>query len=399
MQFGIASTKQLMPKGFNILHFGFGILALLVMNYMYSRYKAKQDKTYIDKELDIIREYLLSNDSRAEATAEDLKHSTQPILWIPMVYETNARNWLSHGSRNTTDLNQPYIILCIQSIINKCNQSFKICIIDDTSYLKLIEGSSSICDLPEPARTHARNSAQIRLLYTYGGMIVPPSFTCSRDLIGLWDMGTKHADAFVCENQNRNVTHEVKRFMCDHNFMGATKGSNVMRHMCEWYDTRIGNDFSAHTDFSGHLNRWCNEQVTKNQMTLIDGMLVGTKTTSGSLIDVNDLCGLNHINFLPDAYGIWLPQKDFINRTKHAYFPRMSAKQILSCDLIVAKHITLNVASFNKDDADEVNMNYEPKHDMRIDDDESSSDESDVVNEVPEEYLKGRLTKIPKHQS
>ena len=39
---------------------------------------------------------------------------------------------------NSTDLNQPYLHLVIQSIIDKCGDDFHICLIDDESFSKLI---------------------------------------------------------------------------------------------------------------------------------------------------------------------------------------------------------------------------------------------------------------------
>ena len=69
---------------------------------------------------------------------DDLAQSKKPILWIHIPYEYNARNWQSFGSRGTFDLNQPYLYLTMQSIINKCSDSFQICIIDDQSFEKLI---------------------------------------------------------------------------------------------------------------------------------------------------------------------------------------------------------------------------------------------------------------------
>ena len=41
-------------------------------------------------------------------------------------------------SRNTNNLNQPYLHLTIQSIIDHCSNDFHICLIDDDSFSKLI---------------------------------------------------------------------------------------------------------------------------------------------------------------------------------------------------------------------------------------------------------------------
>ena len=75
-------------------------------------------------------QYLLDDDT--------LGKSKKPILWIHVPYEYNSRNWLSFGSRSAFDLNQPYLYLTVKTIIKNCDESFKIVMIDDGSFEKLI---------------------------------------------------------------------------------------------------------------------------------------------------------------------------------------------------------------------------------------------------------------------
>ena len=63
-----------------------------------------------NNEYDIIRKYLL-NDS-------PLYGFNRPKIWIHTKYEINSRKWKDFYSRNSTDLNQPYIHLTIKTIIN-----------------------------------------------------------------------------------------------------------------------------------------------------------------------------------------------------------------------------------------------------------------------------------------
>ena len=54
----------------------------------------------------------------------------KPILWIHNNYAKNSRMWSSFYSRTTNNLNQPYLQLCLESIVRHCGESFNICIID-----------------------------------------------------------------------------------------------------------------------------------------------------------------------------------------------------------------------------------------------------------------------------
>ena len=77
-----------------------------------------------DEELDkynLVRKYLLNESDSLDG---------KPFLWIHTKHKINARNWQSFYSRNSKRLNQPYKDLCVESIVNHCSDSFKICLID-----------------------------------------------------------------------------------------------------------------------------------------------------------------------------------------------------------------------------------------------------------------------------
>ena len=64
--------------------------------------------------------------------------NNKPKLWIHMDYHINSRKWKNFMSRNSTDLNQPYLYLTIQSIINHNSNDFHICLIDDDAFEKIL---------------------------------------------------------------------------------------------------------------------------------------------------------------------------------------------------------------------------------------------------------------------
>ena len=75
----------------------------------------------------MIQNYLFNGDNnKINKIFENIK---KPILWIYIPYEYNSRHWESFGSRSSLHLNQPYLYLTIQSIIQHCSNDFYICII------------------------------------------------------------------------------------------------------------------------------------------------------------------------------------------------------------------------------------------------------------------------------
>ena len=111
-------------------------------------------------EYEMIRTYVL-NDS-------PLYGFNRPKLWIHSQYQVNSRKWKSFGSRNSTDLNQPYLHLVIQSIVDKCGDDFHICLIDDESFSKLIPSwDIDITNMADPHKHLFRELAMMKVLSHY----------------------------------------------------------------------------------------------------------------------------------------------------------------------------------------------------------------------------------------
>ena len=96
---------------------------LISLGILYQKYLEKQSTIAAFDDYGEVKKYLLKDKS--------LDKSKKPILWIHIPHEYNSRNWLSFGSRSSTELNQPYLYLTVKSIIKNCDQSFKIVLIDD----------------------------------------------------------------------------------------------------------------------------------------------------------------------------------------------------------------------------------------------------------------------------
>ena len=139
-------------------------LIFIVVAFLYNRYKDKLDRESSNENYDSIQKYLLND--------YDLGDVKKPVLWIPIEYDYNSRNWLSWGSRSSHDLNQPYIYLTVRSIIQQCSNSFHICLIDDNSFSKLLENwKYDMNKLSNPIKSYVRQLGLTSILYKYGGLI------------------------------------------------------------------------------------------------------------------------------------------------------------------------------------------------------------------------------------
>ena len=310
---------------------------LISLAILYQKYLEKLSRNMKFDDYNEIKKYLLSD--------KTLDNSKKPILWIHIPYEYNSRNWSDFGSRSSTDLNQPYLYLTVKSIIKNCDESFKIVLIDDGSFKKLIPNWNINIDLlSDPTKCYVRQLGMSKLLYIYGGINVPVSFLCFRDLISMYNKGTHGETMFVCENYDVNITSTNKLFYPDSKFMGSKKENETLKEFINFMERTISEDYTVETKFLGEFDKWCDNKINKGKVRLISGVNVGTKTLDDEPVTVETLLGDNYINFYTKMYGIWVPDKMILKRRYYEWFARMSPEQIFESQFILAKYIVLTLA-------------------------------------------------------
>jgi hypothetical protein len=290
-------------------------IVLVAVGIVYDKYKQKQGLTEDQKNYELVKKYLLNDNTIL---------GNKPILWVHTVRDVNARHWPSFLSRNTTDLNQPYIGLCIESIVKHCGDSFNVVLIDDHSFDKLIPGwNVSITDTADPVKSHLRTLAICKLLYYFGGVVCPNSFLCLKDLKPLYDEQLKDGNGF---------RFDVGCGM----FVGSRKHSPAMRDVLNYLEALNSHDFTNEQDFLGNVNNFLS-----TKFTTLCGKLIGKKTESGSDVLVDDLLETSYVDIVDDAYGVLIPAKDILTRNKYKWFARQSKAQVLDGDLAVSRYFVL----------------------------------------------------------
>lgn len=291
-------------------------IVLVAIGIIYDKYKKKNELTDETLNNELIQKYLLNDNTIL---------GNKPILWIHTTRDINARHWSSFLSRNNSDLNQPYISLCIQSLIKNCGHSFNVVLIDDHSFSKLIPGwNINISETADPIKSHLRTLALCKLLYYFGGLLCPNSFLCLKDMRTLYDNELKNSDGFMFNDIN------------DSFFIGSRKHSPVMRDILNYLSSLNSTDFTNQQDFLGNVMNFIS-----SKFNVLDGKKVGTKTENGVSIIIDDLLEKSYIDFDDDMYGIWLPSRQILIRNKYNWFARLSKNQLLEGDLAVSGYFVL----------------------------------------------------------
>jgi len=312
------------------------ILVLIVLGFLYRRFEDKRLREEKDDDYEYIQNYLL------EDKQEDLVNSKKPILWIHIPYEYNSRKWLSFGSRSSLDLNQPYLYLTVKTIMRQCNKSFKICFIDDNSFTKLIPNwNIDLSKLSPPILNNIRELGLMKLLYRYGGLICPISFLCIKDLIDLYEKGTRGEKMFLCEMYNRNITSTNYPYYPNLSFSGSTKENPVVKELINFIQRISSTDFTAQSEFLGDFNRWCQERIKHGQIKLIPAAEIGVKTLDSKPVLIEDLLSQQYLKLYPDTYGLYIPADEILKRKQYEWFPRLSEKQVLESNTIIGNYLLL----------------------------------------------------------
>ena len=312
-------------------------LVLLGLGILYNRFNEKLQREEKEDNYRAIRDYFLDDIT--------ISKSKKPIIWIHVPHEYNARNWQSFGSRSSYDLNQPYLYLTVRSIIKNCGNSFTICLIDDHSFGKLIDGWTIEMDrISDPVLKNMRTLGLMKLLYMYGGMICPISFLCIKDLRGLYEKGIRNNKMFLCELIDRNITSTTNDFYPNLKFCGAPKENETVSKLIDFIQRTMSKDYTDQSVFLGDFDRWANTRIQSNQINMITGLDVGVRTTDNKQILIEELLGNNYLNIYTQAYGIYIPADEILKRRKYEWFARMSEKQVMESDTIIGNYILITIA-------------------------------------------------------
>ena len=195
--------------------------------------------------------------------------------------------------------------------------------------------------ISNPILQNMRLFALMKLLYIYGGMICPVSFVCMKDLITLYEKGTKNNNMFVCERLNKNISSTNYKFSPNMLFSGSPKNNSSLQKLINELQHIISTDHTAESQFLGKIEAICNQHIEKQHIAMIDGTEIGIKTKDFMPITIEHLISQDYLNLCPHTNGILIPSDDILNRKYYEWFARLSPAQVLESDTIIGKYLLL----------------------------------------------------------
>ena len=327
-----------MFENYNIYHYAFVFCLVIIVNMIGSRFiqTFHNNNDILEKENRLIRQYLL-NDS-------PLYGDNKPKIWIHTKYELNARKWKDFMSRNTQNLNQPYIHLTIQSIIDHCGEDFHVCLIDDDTFRKIIPSwEFDLSTTPEPMKSNYRELGMVQLIYMYGGMTLPDSFLCTKNMKSFYTSGISGNRPFVCENINRTVNltyNHQKLFLVDTRIIGATKFDPIIADFMNFLQSQNKKpDFTSEREFLGTNSQWLNTRVNEGKINIVGGEQIGVKTKNRKQILIDDLFEDKFLDLDESCVGIYIPEDELLSRRKYQWFVYLNKTDIMQTEAAIVKYI------------------------------------------------------------
>lgn len=281
-----------------------GFVFLTVVGMIYKKWKKTEQHWDEEKYYDIVKKYLL--DSKPL--------SNKPIVWIYIDYEKNSRKWINFGSRTSRDLNKPYLYITIKSIIDKCKKDFNVHIINDNSFEKLLPNwNIDLSKVSNPIKSKLQTIAKLKVLYNYGGFVVPPNYLALHNLKELYDIGRKKHTTF-------NVDNNI-------HFISSDPNCSIIHSIIQTLEYNIHN-----TNFNNTIIPCSNN---------VSGGLIGKYDTDNNPIYIDDLLSTHDIQFNKSLNGILIPSNDINKLTKYSWFNYININEILKSDIILSKYMNL----------------------------------------------------------
>lgn len=277
------------------------------------------------------------NENRLERLllTKKLNFENKPNLFVFNPTHMNARHWYSWGSRNSVELNQPYKLLCISSIIKKCGDKFNVVVIDDNSIPYLLPNwKIELNNYSGHVKSQLQLLALLKIIYLYGGVVLPSSFLC---FDGLEKFLSKPGGVIVGNLRNKSI---IPSETCvSTKIIGCDKNSPIMKSIINDITILNSNDYTDDVTFNGKVEKILYDYIINDYESIseISGKELGVINKDCKVITTDELLSERQVEFAPSCVGVYINEDDILNRYKFQWFARMSALQILSSNLELSK--------------------------------------------------------------
>lgn len=312
----------------NITHYIFAIAVVMAARYVGNLYMQ------VSTEDDPIAKARLLFGSHERDNHDTRK--VLPKLWMYVHHAKNARVWNSFGSPNSYDVNQPYMNLCISTTVNYCGVDFDIIMVDDTSFAKMIP-DWKYGDLKtelQPRGDRLREIGLATLVLLYGGIVIPDTFVCARNLIDMYNDSIAQNDMFISLDP---VAASARREP-DAYVFGAPKSSPVIQAYIDFLYKGVVDDVARST-YEQRRRLWLWISAYQKNGKLDISPVFGVTDTRGRVITTERLFEDIEIDLPLNNCGLIIPSNEILARRKYNWFAYLSEDDVLKARIFISRYI------------------------------------------------------------
>jgi len=245
-------------------------------------------------------------------------------IWVYIQFESNARMWDSFSERRSTRMNLSYMNLCIKSIVDCCAEKYDIVVFSDSDFEDLLKLPVDHTKLSGALLENYRHLCLMKILYEYGGVLVPPSLYLKESIHKL----DNPQQWYVSEMVNTDNVSSQKMLPSS-----KLTGANPKNPELLLYIKHLEKQ-----DRSVIESPFCDNYFVSNQTPVIDGGLIGTKNNSGPIL-LEDLMSDQVLELPDNNIGVYMPEEMLKKRLQYQWFCKMSETQVLECNCAFTYYI------------------------------------------------------------
>ena len=156
-------------------------------------------------------------------------------------------------------------------------------------------------------------------------------------------MGLQQTQLFMVENK---INYYSKyKYAPDPGFMGCIKQSSIMNQIIQFMEILNSKDYTSQQDFIGQMQEQFRQMINENMITAINSKHIGVQKKNMEPVDISELFRSNEIDFCGEMYGIYIPYKELLIKSKYQWFLRLNVQEVLTSNTIIAKYMLMNCYS------------------------------------------------------
>lgn len=232
--------------------------------------------------------------------ADDTELDGRPVVWVVA---------------DDADMAEAYVGMCVESVRAAANDKHQVIVAHEGVFASLIPGwNVDLAMIPEPSRTQARTLASWKLLYYYGGVVVPAStlFVGSVD-----DLVARAPGCFAVERPRGGAHARV---------LGADREHPALRDMVRRMELNIARGAPGEDGFDGVTEGIVSDTIVAHGGALLDGEVAGLRDVRGEPVSADALFG--GVAFSNALVCVVIPADQVRSRKSMAWFAQASPRQL-----------------------------------------------------------------------